>query len=283
MFEAVRARWHEREAIGAILAGLTQATLWSPGTIMRRLVYFLRGRVRKVLPNAVLRRIERLGGRSEAFPLGSVRFGDLRRSSPISGVFGFDRGTPVDRYYIERFLGEKSSDIGGRVLEIGDNAYTIRFGGARVERSDILHIDSTNPRATFTGNLEDPDILPAGAFDCIVLTQTLQFLFDMRAGVATLHRALKSGGVLLLTAPGITRVDSAWPLAWSLTAPAARRLLEERFRSHAVVVEAHGNVFAATAFLYGLAVEELERSDLDVDDANFPVIVAARAVKAEDS
>ena len=84
--------------------------------------------------------------------------------------------------------------------------------------------------------------------------------------------------------PGITRVDRAWgDLSWSLTAAAARRLLEERFRSDAVAVEAHGNVFAATAFLYGLALEELDRSDLDVDDANFPVIVAARAIKAQET
>src|SRR5262249_29521360 len=137
--------------------------------------------------------------------------------------------------------------------------------------------------ATFTGNLEDADVLPVGVFDCIVLTQTLQFVFDMRAGVRTLYRALKPGGVLLLTVPGIARVDNAWPLAWSLTVAAARRLLEERFRSHAVVIEVYGNVFAATASLYGLAVEELERSDLDVADVNFPVIIAARAIKSEDA
>jgi hypothetical protein len=62
MFETARAHWHEREAIVAIVTGLVQATLWSPGTIMRRLVYLLRGRVRKVLPYAVLRRMERLRG-----------------------------------------------------------------------------------------------------------------------------------------------------------------------------------------------------------------------------
>jgi glycosyltransferase involved in cell wall biosynthesis len=69
MFEAVRVRWHEREAIGAIVTGLVQATSSSPGTIMRRLVYLLRGRARKVLPNALLRWIERLRGRPESFPL----------------------------------------------------------------------------------------------------------------------------------------------------------------------------------------------------------------------
>ena len=192
----------------------------------------------------------------------------------------------MDRYYIERFLDKHRDDIRGHVLEVGDNTYTLRFGGSRVERCDILHADATNQCATIVGNLAQTDVLPEAAFDCIVLTQTLHFLFDMRAGVATLYRALKPGGVLLLTMPGITQVDSgAWGnnLAWSVTAAAARHLLELRFQSNAVAVEAHGNVFAATAFLYGLAIEELDRADLDVDDANYPVIVAARAIKTIDT
>jgi SAM-dependent methyltransferase len=119
-----------------------------------------------------------------------------------------------------------------------------------------------------------------------VLTQTLHFVFDMRAAVATLHQALKPGGVLLTTTPGISPVDRGeWGKTWywSLTAPAVRALLSERFRLNDIAVEAHGNVFAATAFLYGLALEELKQADLDVNDESFPVIVAARAVKAENA
>jgi SAM-dependent methyltransferase len=247
-------------------------------------MYLLPIRVRNVLPATVLRGIQRLRGRPQTFPLGSVRFGDLRRLSPISRTFGFDRGTPVDRYYVERFLAKNAGDIRGRVLEIGDNAYTVRFGGARVERSDIMHVDATNPRATFVGDLERSGVLPEAVFDCIVLTQTLHLVYDMRAAVITLHRALKPGGVLLTTVPGISPIDSGeWGPSWywSLTAAAARRLLEERFRPDDVAIETHGNVFTATAFLYGLALEELERADLEVDDSSFPVTVAARTVKAK--
>src|SRR5690348_8634455 len=39
-----------------------------------------------------------------AIGVGRVNFGDLRRLKPISVVWGFDRGRPVDRYYIEQFL-----------------------------------------------------------------------------------------------------------------------------------------------------------------------------------
>lgn len=232
---------------------------------------------------SVIRGIARRLSRSTSVAVGSCWFGDLKRLTPISEDYGFDRGSPVDRYYIERFLGGNSGDIAGRVLEVGDNAYTVRFGGDRVAQSEILHVDASNPRATLVGDIARPGTLPEASFDCIVFTQTLHLVFDMRAAIANLHDALKPGGVLLLTVPGITQVDiGIWAETWfwSLTSIAGRRLLEERFRPEAIAVEAYGNVFAATAFLYGLAFEELDLADLDADDPRYPIIVAARAVKA---
>ncbi len=215
-------------------------------------------------------------------PLRTALLSNPERLSPVSRVFGYDRGTPVDRYYIERFLAAHASDIRGRVLEIGNNTYTLRFGGVEVDRSDVLHIDGTNTHATFVGDLTQIDVLPKAVFNCIVLTQTLHLIFDMHSAVRTLYHALAPGGVLLLTVPGITPVDTGeWGATWywSLTSMAARRLLEERFRPDEIEVEAHGNIFAATAFLYGFALEELDRADLDLNDSSFPVIVTVRAVK----
>jgi glycosyltransferase involved in cell wall biosynthesis len=58
---------------------------------------------------------------SDPPPPGQVRLGDLDRLTPVSRVFGYDRGLPVDRYYIEGFLFHHANDIAGRVLEIADN------------------------------------------------------------------------------------------------------------------------------------------------------------------
>jgi hypothetical protein len=41
----------------------------------------------------------------------SVDFGDLREQSPLSTKFGFDRGVPVDRFYIAEFLAPHAKDI----------------------------------------------------------------------------------------------------------------------------------------------------------------------------
>lgn len=240
--------------------GLAAASLASPVSLRRRLEAGSRG-----VP-----------------PPGRVDLGDLRRTAPISRVYGFDRGLPVDRYYIERFLASHGDDVRGRVLEIGDDAYTRKFGANRVARSDVLHVAEGNPRATFVGDLARADHVPADTFDCIILTQTLHLVYDLRAAVATLHRILRSGGVLLATVPGISQIeDGEWGRTWywSLTVQSARRLLEERFPASAVSVDAYGNVLAATAFLHGLASEELRPDELDDYDPLYQVLIAVRATK----
>jgi SAM-dependent methyltransferase len=211
--------------------------------------------------------------------------GDLRRVTPFSREFGFDRGSPVDRRYIEAFLARHAADVRGRVLEIKDRAYTERFGGDRVVRSDVLDVDAGNPVATLVDDLSTGDRLPADAFDCIVLTQTLHLIFDVHAAARTLHRILKPGGVLLLTGPGITPIprSEAASWYWSFSDRAADRLFRATFAGGDVDVRAQGNVLAATAFLYGLAERELRDAELDANDPDYPVIVTVRAVKASSS
>lgn len=211
-----------------------------------------------------------------------VNLNDLRQRTPISRNFGYDRGEPVDRTYIAQFLNDHREDIKGRVLEVGDNAYTRAFGGARVETSEVLHVDPDAPGVTYCTDLATGDGIPDALFDCIVLTQTLHLIYDFQAAIRTLHRILKPGGVLLLTVPGVTTVDRGeWQdiWFWSFTPASLRRLMSEQFGDHAVGVRNYGNVLTATAFLYGLAESDLTPQDYDYNDPQFPVIVAARVQK----
>ena len=222
--------------------------------------------------------------RRPAVPTGGVDFGGLRRTEPISRVFGLDRGTPIDRYYIEGFLEANAQRIRGRVLEVGDRTYTERFGGAAVTRSDVLHLTGDSPQATIVADLTDASQIADDSFDCIILTQTLQFVYSMEAAVSELHRILKPGGCVLCTVPGISQISrfdmDRWGDYWRLTSRSARELFESAFAPDDVHVETHGNVLAATAFLHGLAVSELSGPELDVHDADYQLIVAIRAVKA---
>ncbi len=222
------------------------------------------------------------GGR-KALAFGTVGFGDLGGTDPVSRSFGGDRGTPLDRYYIERFLTAHATDIRGRVAEIGEDLYTRRFGAERVTAFDIIDApDTGNPNATILADLQIGHGIPSGAFDCVVLIQTLHMVYDLRGVLATVHRALAPGGTVLATVPGITSIDAEdgpekW--FWAMTQSAARRLFAEHFGPDRVSVEQYGNVLGATAFLQGVALEELERSKLDVVDPLYPVITGIRAEK----
>lgn len=214
---------------------------------------------------------------------GMVRFGSLRRVTPISRHFGYDRGQPVDRHYIEGFLERHRADIHGHVLEVGDDSYTNRFGGDRVAAADVLHVNSSNRRATIVGDLAEGASIPSESFDCVILTQTLQLIYNLGAALGTLHRILRPGGVLLMTVPGITPIDrgewgDTW--YWSFTPTSVRRLLSDWFPAADIDVAAYGNVLAATAFLYGLSARELSAAELAFSDPLYPVVVAARACKS---
>jgi SAM-dependent methyltransferase len=245
----------------------------------------LKSVARRTLPVAARRWLRaRWHGPDYSPPVGWLNFGNLRRVKPVSHVWGYDRGQPIDRYYIENFLADHSEDVQGRVLEIADNDYTLRFGSDRVVKSDVLHPVADNPKATIVADLACGENIPSDAFDCIICTQTLLVIYDVRAAIKTLHRILKPGGVLLVTIPGvshqITRIDmDRWGDYWRFTSLSARRLFEERFPSENVNVQTKGNVLTAAAFLYGLAAEELSREEMDFNDPDYEVSIGVRAVK----
>jgi glycosyltransferase involved in cell wall biosynthesis/SAM-dependent methyltransferase len=242
--------------------------------------------LKKVIPTAMLHWYRRQKRNNIALPQqGKINMGDLARTTPFSTEFGFDRGGALDRYYIENFLQQQAPIIKGRVLEIGDNEYTLRFGGAAVTQSDILHVNEYNPKATFVGDLSNAPHLPDAAFDCIILTQTLHLIYNYNEALQTCLRILKPGGSLLLTSPGITHIDQGeWKKVWlwSFTDNAINRMLSQIFPPENVMVETYGNVLAATAFLYGMGLPELTREQLDTQDPHYQVIITAKATKKKD-
>lgn len=236
--------------------------------------------IRRLFPGALRRRV------ALALvdpPVGDVDLGDLARLTPVSREWGFDRGTPIDRYHIEEFLGRHAPDIAGAVLEVDAPTYTERFGGGRVRRSDVLHVEDRGPGVTIVGDLTRPGDFEPGRFDCVILTQTLQFIPDPSAAIRTVHRILKPGGVVLATFPGITRISredmDRWGCYYSFTTRSAERLFVDAFGSPNVSVESMGNVLSAAAFLYGLSAEDLAPDDLAHRDPDFELLLCVRAVR----
>ena len=211
----------------------------------------------------------------------SISWGDLRRVEPISAVWGIDRGLPVDRYYIGRFLEKNRQDIRGRVLEVKDPSYTQAYGSA-VKCSDVVDIAQDNPSATLISDLSAKGSLPEATYDCFILTQTLHIIYEIRNVVENAYRTLRPGGVLLTTLPCVSRIDYESGLEqdqWRFTPASARRLFEEIFGGGQVSIESYGNVLVCSSFLMGLAAAELTAEELNHHDPYFPLLICVRAVK----
>jgi hypothetical protein len=210
-----------------------------------------------------------------------VNWGTLRRTSPFSDHYGYDRGQPIDRFYIERFLEDQGSAICGEVLEVGDPDYTRRFGGDRVTRSHVVDIDPRQRQATFIADLCVPGSLPASGFDCVILTQTLQLLSQQTVVLENLWASLRAGGALLVTVPCISRIERKTPATdfWRYTPKGLELLIARSCPDANIVAEGRGNVLAAVAFLMGLAAQDLSEAELEKDDPFFPLLVCATVTK----
>lgn len=218
-------------------------------------------------------------------PLKRIRnFGAFGRVTPISRDFGWTRGTPIDRYYIEQFLSRHAHDIRGHVAEFQTNRYTRQFGSACVTRSDVIHNAGGNPLATIVTDITDGAGIPSSTFDCVLCTQVLLLVYDFRSAIKTLHRILKPGGVLLLTVPGIGHkrigVDEG-PDYWRFTTASVQRLFQEVFPADSLEIGAYGNVLAALALLHGLATEELKADELNYTDPEYELSIGVRAVRPQ--
>lgn len=211
-----------------------------------------------------------------------ILFGTLRHTEPVNLAFGIDRGTPVDRHYIDLFLQRNSAAITGRALEVGGRDYVDRFGHD-LERVDVLNFVEGAPGATIVGDLAAMPHVPDGSLDSIVLTQTLHYVFDMKAAVAEVFRVLAPGGTVLCTVPGISQICrydmDRWGDRWRLTSLSARELFATAFPADAIEVETFGNALSALCFLEGIPAQHLRARELADNDPDYQLLVAVRATR----
>lgn len=213
-----------------------------------------------------------------------VQFQDMGRIKPVSELFGLDRGMPVDRYYIERFLEKESTRIRGKALEVGDDKYTLRYGGERVSESNVLHVSEQTGQKYLNADLTILESLPAERYDCFICTQTLNFIFDVEKAIQGVDKLLRPGGTLLATVAGISQISrydmDRWGDYWRFTTASLERLLAPVFTG-GLEIESHGNALAACAFLQGCAVEDLPNPTiLDDVDPDYQVLLTIVAQKA---
>jgi SAM-dependent methyltransferase len=206
-----------------------------------------------------------------------VRWGNVLRRRPFSEQWGTERGTPIDRVFIEAFLAEHRRDVRGRVLEVKEVRYATTFGTG-VTSSHVVDIDPKNAAASIVADLAVPSSLPAQRFDCAIITQTLQFVSDLDAALRNIYDALAPGGVALITMPAVSRLEVtlASEERWRVLPRGLEALIARSCPGSTGEVRGYGGLPTCLGFLLSLGAEELDRSDLDHHDEHFPLLVAAR-------
>ena len=199
---------------------------------------------------------------------------------PLSEVWGFDRGQPIHRHYLDAFLREFSAAIRGHCLEFQEDSYTSCFGAERVTHVDILHLDGTNPKATIVADLTRSNTIPSDQFDTIICTHVLHSIGDLDKAVSELYRILKPGGVLLAAVPQVSMYDPGWHELWRFTPEGLHFVLAKQFGPGNVITRAYGNSLTAAGEMRGLVSHEFTQHELSFHDPRFAVEVCARALKA---
>src|SRR6185437_13370800 len=207
---------------------------------------------------------------------------DFESVYPVSDFYGDDRGTPVDRYYIDGFINDTRYRIRGRVLEVAENTYSRQYGSG-LDSMDVLHYEQGTPGATLIGDLSSPGTLPEDRFDCFICTQTIHVIYNYMDAIRGARRLMRPGGVLLCTLSGIAQVSrydmDRWGDYWRFTTLSAKRSFGEVFGEAQVSVDYGGNCYAAINFLRGIALEELDKEKLAIKDPNYPIVISIIATK----
>ena len=210
------------------------------------------------------------------YPTNSYWFA-IKSVTPLSRKFGLDRGTPIDRYYIDKFIQNNQKDIKGVCLEIGDDRYISKYGKF-VTCTDVLDVVKRE-KVTILGDLRNIPHVPSDTYNCIILTQVLGMIDDLDSTISELYRILKKGGVLLITTSALSPCIDYELSFWRFTVASLKYLLLKKFDKRKVTVSSFGNALTSQVFYVGGVQEDLEKGQLDYSDKYFPTIIAARGVK----
>jgi SAM-dependent methyltransferase len=207
-----------------------------------------------------------------------IAMGDMRRSIPFCPSYGYSRGTPIDRYYLARFVDKVRPLVIGRALEIGGRKGNHRLYGF-TETSDYLTMDlEHDEHSDIVGDAQNANEKYNSTFDSIVLFNVLEHCEKPWLVARNAHAWLKPGGRLFALVPTVQRLHRDPMDYWRLMPDAMQSILGD-FEN--VEVSTFGNLLTVNAALYGIAAEELRDYELNDINPEYPVVTCAVAYKSD--
>lgn len=215
--------------------------------------------------------IDTLFRKAHPIDLGNIFLHSLQ---PVSRLFGNDRGTPVDRYYIEKYLEKESKllPLYGKTLEVGEDTYSRYFFPKY--KHEVLDYSKGM-------DLTRKDTLHKAEYDVFICTQVFHQIYDVKSAIEGAYYLLKNDGVMLATVCGnITKLarNDEYEHYWCFTKLSIEALVKEVFGEEVAVVT-YGNCMVATAFIEGVALEEIDKSLLDINDLDYTICISITAKK----
>ena len=197
----------------------------------------------------------------------------------VANDFGFNRGSPVDRFYIDKFFAKNSQIVTGKCLEFGDTSYIVKYGKLVSKKVTFNYCDvSSMAGDELMGDISNIDSLPSGLFDCILCVNVLNFIYDTPSALLGLKKLLNSSGRIILTVAGpsahISRYDmDRWGDYWRMTDKALMNLVQDA-GFHVEKSETFGNPYSCSAQLNGLSVEDLIEEKIIPTHPDYQLLVA---------
>ena len=205
-------------------------------------------------------------------------WGNLRRTKPLSCNFGFERGTPVDRFYLHKFLEQNKHFITKDVLEIQVSDCSKQYGHNVLQQHTVDIIPNFNP--TYLCDLAQSEaIIPSNAYDCFLMPNTLCVLKDIQICLTQAQRILKPGGVILATTVSFAPLCPDVPDYWHMSKAGWEEIVKKSLNQCDVKIQSFGNSLIAMAAMLGLAMEELDPKEFEYQDPRFPVSITLWAQK----
>lgn len=194
---------------------------------------------------------------------------------PYSRNFGLERGSPIGRYYVERFLREHAGSIAGYCLEFGEPRYKSYFPKAtKYEITDVV----SRPGVHYVCDIHEPQGMPKNYFNAVICTQVFEHLAYPEKAARSLFDLMAPNGVLLLTAPFINPVHYV-PTDFRRFTPECLEMIIQDAGFVVETVSFGGNSLVSTGSLMGMVQEDFSRAELEKKDPVYPYNILVRARK----